>query len=131
MKRRNTVQRSMVYEAVNRLKCHATAAEIYDAIAAEHPSVSRGTVYRNLNQLAEEGEIRKILVPGGADRYDHCCHDHYHARCLNCGRLFDIDMDYITDLEKAIKEAHGFSISGHDILFNGLCPDCQCRTDRE
>ena len=72
MKRRNTVQRSLVYEAVNRLKSHATADEIYEAIVSEHPSVSRGTVYRNLNQLAEEGEIRKILVPGGADRYDHC-----------------------------------------------------------
>ena len=131
MKHRNTIQRSIVYEAVNRLKSHATASEIYDVIASEHPSVSRGTVYRNLNQLAEEDEIRKILVPGGADRYDHCCHKHYHARCLRCGRLFDIEMDYIADLEKAIKDAHGFSISGHDILFNGLCPDCQCRTDRE
>ena len=131
MKRRNTVQRSLVYEMVNRLKSHATADEIYEAIASEHPGVSRGTVYRNLNQLAEEGEIRKILVPGGADRYDHCCHEHYHARCLSCGRLFDIEMDYIADLEKAIKDAHGFAISGHDILFNGLCPACQHRTEHE
>ena len=53
MKHRNTIQLSMVYEAVNRLKSHATASEIYDVIASEHPSVSRGTVYRNLNQLAE------------------------------------------------------------------------------
>ena len=131
MKRRNTVQRSLVYEAVNRLKSHATADEIYEAIASEHPSVSRGTVYRTLNQLAEEGEIRKILVPGGADRYDHRCHDHYHARCLGCGRLFDIEMDYIADLEKAVKDAHGFAISGHDILFNGLCPACRHRTEDE
>ena len=125
MKHRNTVQRAMVYEAVNRLKSHATAAEIYEVISAEHPSVSRGTVYRNLNQLAEEGEIRKIEVPGGPDRYDHRCHNHYHARCLSCGRLFDIEMAYIAGLEKAITDAHGFSISGHDILFNGLCPNCQ------
>ena len=131
MKRRNTVQRSLVYEAVNRLKSHATADEIYEAIVSEHPRVSRGTVYRNLNQLAEEGEIRKILVPGGADRYDHCCHEHYHARCLSCGRLFDIEMDYIADLQKAIKDAHGFAISGHDILFNGLCPACQHGTEHE
>ena len=95
MKHRNTIQRSMVYEAVNRLKSHATASEIYDVIASEHPSVSQGTVYRNLNQLAEEGVIRKILMPGGADRYDHRCHEHYHARCLCCGRLFDIEMDHL------------------------------------
>ena len=125
MNHRNTIQRSMVYETVNRLKCHATAVEIYDLIAAEHPSVSRGTVYRNLNRLAEEGVIRKILVPGGADRFDHLSQKHYHARCLCCGRLFDIEMDYIDDLEKAIRDAHGFAVSGHDILFNGVCADCR------
>ena len=125
MKHRNTIQRSMVYEAVNRLKSHATASEIYDVIASEHPSVSRGTVYRNLNQLAEEGVIRKILMPGGADRYDHRCHNHYHAMCQQCRRVFDIEMAYIENLEKEIEDAHGFAVSGHDIMFRGICPDCQ------
>ena len=125
MKQRNTVQRALVYEAVNRLKSHATAAEIYEAIAAQHPSISRGTVYRNLSLLAEAGDIRRLEVPGGPDRYDHRCHNHYHARCLSCGRLFDIEMDYMPELEQRISDAHGFSVSGHDILFNGLCPACQ------
>lgn len=123
--RRNTIQRRLVFEAVNRLKSHATADEIYEAVAFEHPTISRGTVYRNLNQLAESGEIRKMAIPGGPDRYDHCCHEHYHARCQRCGRVFDIEMDYIADLEKAIRDAHGFSISGHDIVFRGVCPECQ------
>lgn len=125
MKQRNTVQRALVYEAVNRLKSHATADEIYHDIAAQHPSISRGTVYRNLNLLAENGEIARIEVPGGPDRYDHRCFSHYHARCLGCGRLFDIEMDYMPDLPQRIIDAHGFAVSGHDILFNGLCPDCQ------
>ena len=125
MKQRNTVQRALVYEAVNRLKSHATADEIYHDIAAQHPSVSRSTVYRNLNLLAESGEIRKFETPGGPDRYDHRCFNHYHARCLSCGRLFDIEMDYMPDLPRKILDAHGFAVSGHDILFNGLCPACQ------
>ena len=131
MNRRNTIQGALVLEAVRRLQCHATADEVYAEVAREHPHISRATVYRNLNRLAERGEIRKLEVPGGADRYDHRCHDHYHARCLGCGRLFDIEMDYIADLEKAVKDAHGFAISGHDILFNGLCPACQHRTEHE
>lgn len=71
------------------------------------------------------GEIRKIEVPGNADRFDHRCHDHYHARCLKCGKVFDVEMDYIKDLEKQIKDAHGFQFSGHDLMFKGVCPDCQ------
>lgn len=125
MIKRNTIQRSLVLEAVNKLKCHATADEVYQMVAQEHPNISKGTVYRNLHQLAENGEIRKIEVPGSADRFDHRCHDHYHVRCTKCGKVFDVDMDYITDLEKKIRDTHGFEFTGHDLVFRGLCPDCR------
>lgn len=125
MIRRKTIQRGLVLAAVNRLQNHATADEIYEEVAKEHPTVSRGTVYRNLKQLCDAGEIRKLEVPGGADRYDHLCHNHYHARCLKCGRVFDVEMDYIDNLAAAIRDAHGFEVSGHDIMFKGVCPDCR------
>ena len=123
--KRNTIQRSLVLEAVNKLKCHATADEIYQEVTREHPNISKGTVYRNLNQLSDIGEIRKIETPGGADRFDHRCHDHYHVKCLRCGRVFDVDMEYITGLEGKIRDAHGFEFSGHDLMFRGICPECQ------
>ena len=123
--KRNTIQRSLVLEAVNKLKCHATADEIYQEVTREHPNISKGTVYRNLNQLSDSGEIRKIETPGGADRFDHRCHDHYHVKCLRCGRVFDVDMEYITGLEGKIRDAHGFEFSGHDLMFRGICPECQ------
>lgn len=128
MIKRNTIQRALVLKAVNTLQCHATVEEIYNLVVKEYPNISKVTVYRNLNQLAENGEIRKLEVPGDADRFDHLCHDHYHARCLRCGRVFDVDMDYIEDLEKRIKDAHGFEFSGHDLMFKGICPDCKTKS---
>ena len=125
MIRRNTIQGSLVLEMVNKLQCHATADEIYGAIAQEYPHISRGTVYRNLNRLAEMGKIRKLEIPGGAERFDHQCHDHYHVRCETCGRVFDVDMKYIPGLENSIKEPHGFRFTGHDIIFKGICPECR------
>lgn len=125
MIKRNTIQRSLVFETVNKLQCHATAYEIYKTIVKEHPNVSRATVYRNLNLLSEMGDIRKIEIPGGADRFDHLCHDHCHVKCEKCGRIFDVDMEYITGLEKGIKNDRGFTFTGYDILFRGICPDCQ------
>ena len=60
---RNTVQRAMTLEAVRRLHAHPTAEEVYRQVAAEHPSVSRATVYRNLRQLAEiAGEEPEALA---------------------------------------------------------------------
>ena len=98
MMKRKTIQRSLVLDAVNKLHNHATADEIYDAVIIEHPNISKATVYRNLNTLSEMGEIRKLEIPGGADRYDHCTHNHCHIKCDKCGRLFDVDMDYISGL---------------------------------
>ena len=125
MNTRNTIQRTLVLEAVNRLRCHATADEIYAEIAKEHPHISRATVYRNLNLLAELGEIRKLEIPGAADRFDHRCHDHCHVRCETCGRVFDVDMEYVAGLEQNIRDAHGFAFTGYDILFRGICPECR------
>lgn len=125
MIKRNTVQCALVLEAVNKLRHHATAEEIYSEIAREHPSISRATVYRNLGRLAQTGKIRKVSMPDGADRFDHLQHEHHHIRCEKCGRLFDADMDYIADLDKSIRDLHGFKLTGYDIIFKGICPECR------
>lgn len=125
MTKRNTIQRSLVFEAVNRLQCHATADEIYEDIVREHPHISRATVYRNLNMLSEAGEIRKLEMPGGADRFDHICRDHCHVWCEKCGRVFDVDMDFVAGLEKNIRDSRGFEFTGYDIIFRGICPRCR------
>ena len=122
---RNTIQRTLVLEAVNALRCHATADEIYAYISKEHPTISRGTVYRNLNRLAESGYIRKLEIPGESDRYDHKCNNHYHIRCIVCKRIFDVDMDYMDDPGKGIRDRQGFDFRGYDLYFKGVCPQCQ------
>ncbi len=125
MIRRNTIQCALVLEVVNKLGCHPTADEIYDELVKEHQSISRATVYRNLQRLCEIGDIRKREIPGGADHFDHLCSNHYHARCIKCGRVFDVDMEYIADIEKSIKDTHGFVFNGHDIVFKGICSECK------
>ena len=122
---RMTVQYAMVLDAVRQLHRHATAEEVYEYVVKEHPHISKGTVYRNLNRLSELGEITKRELPGGADGFDHRCDRHYHARCEQCGRLFDVDMEYQDNLDDMIQDKHGFLYTGIDIIFKCICPDCQ------
>ena len=122
---RNTIQCTLVLETVNKLPGRVTADEIYEAIAKEHPTISRATVYRNLNRLSQTGKIRRIEIPGGADRFERWCHPHYHIKCEVCGRIFDVDMEYIQHLEDKIRDTHGSQLTGHDILFTGICPQCR------
>ena len=131
MTRHNTIQRSLVLDAVNRLKSHATADEVYAEVAATHPNISKATVYRNLNLLSEMGMIRKLEIPGGADRFDHICKEHCHVKCEKCGRVFDIEITYIDGLDNRVENRNGFEITGYDILFRGICPDCRASSDGE
>lgn len=128
--RRNTIQRSLVLEAVRRLRCHATADEIYAEVRRTHPTVSRATVYRNLRLLSEMGEIRRLELPGSADRFDHISSDHCHVKCALCGRIFDVDMAFVGGLEKGIRDTHGFDFTGYDILFHGVCPECKAKAHK-
>ena len=115
----------MVLSAVNELHSHVTADQIYHYIKAKYPSIGRGTVYRNLGILVEEGKVRKVEVPDGSDRFDFTLENHYHVECVKCGGVFDVDMDVIYELEKKIKDTHGIQYLSYDILFKGICPECQ------
>lgn len=120
---RNTVQRSLVLNALCALN-HPNADEIYDKVISEKPDISRGTVYRNLNLLADTGEILRISVTGGADRFDINTNSHCHFLCRSCLKIFDIDADYPDDLLKNIKSSNGYFVDGYDIIYNGTCQSC-------
>ena len=122
---RNTVQRAMTREAVRRLHAHPTAEEVYRQVAAEHPSISRATVYRNLNQLAAQGEILRVPVPTGADHFDFNIKPHYHVRCTKCGGVFDVFMPPVTDLIDRVEDSSGVELHRYEILFEGICSACR------
>ena len=123
--KRNTIQKRLISETVKKLNNHPTADEVYEELVKQYPSISRTTVYRVLHELDSSGEIRLRRMPNGADRYDHICTDHYHVRCSVCGRVSDVEMDYLSELELKIKDGHGYLFSGHNIVFSGICPDCR------
>lgn len=125
MQTRNTVQRQIVLQTVLKMHDHPTADNVYAAVAAEHPSISKATVYRNLNQLAGQGEIRRVPVPNGADRFDFNTSEHYHVRCEKCGAVFDVHMPQVVDLIGQVEGASGVEVRRFDILFEGVCKACR------
>ena len=131
MERRNTIQKDLVLKTVQGLKRHLTAEEVYEFIKKDHPTLGKGTVYRNLGILAEEGAIRKVEVPDGPDRFDFTLKNHYHVECIRCGEVFDVDMDEVTDLNERIHDTHGMQFLNYDIFFKGICPVCRAKETEE
>ena len=105
--RRNTIQKDLVRNTVYEMRRHVTANEVYEFIKEAYPTIGKGTVYRNLDILVEEGELRKVEVPNGPNRFDFTLKNHYHVRCIKCGEIFDVDMDQIPDLLERIHNTHG------------------------
>ncbi len=130
MERRTTVQKKLVLKTVRELKRHLTADEVYEIIKKEYPSIGKGTVYRNLGILAEEGDVRRVEVPDGPDRFDFTLKKHYHVRCVRCGDVSDVDMDDLPDLKEKIRSTNGMEFLDYDIFFKGICPACRAKKER-
>ena len=129
--RRNTIQKELVRNAIYEMKRHVTATEVYEFIKEAYPTIGRGTVYRNLDILVEEGALRKVEIPDGPNRFDCTLKNHYHVRCEICGGVYDVDMDEIPDLLERIHSTHGMEFLDYDILFKGICPECREKVKEE
>ncbi len=124
MKKRNTIQGQLVLNAVRQLGNHPTADDVYNYVVQMHPNISKGTVYRNLNSLAEDGILVKISVPDAADRFDHTLEKHYHIKCMNCKEFVDVNLDYMQELDDKVAESTKYKILSHDVVFKGICHNC-------
>ncbi len=103
---------------------HPTADYVYELLKKELPSLSLATVYRNLNQLAENGMIRKIEGLDGAIHFDHNLEKHYHFICTKCNKVYDVPYDVAPDLADKVSAQTGLIIENYDISFKGICPEC-------
>ena len=121
---RKTRQRRVLLEELRGLKTHPTADELYARVRKRLPRISLGTVYRNLEQFVRDGTIRRI-DDGAQRRFDGDVHDHYHVRCVRCGRVGDVEIARIKEVEREAQRVSGYRITGHRVVFTGLCPACR------
>ncbi|MCI9625887.1 MAG: transcriptional repressor [Clostridia bacterium] len=122
---RNTIQRSLILQAVRSLHQHPTAEEIYQETLKYHPTISKATVYRNLNLLVQQGEILKVEVPDGADHFDFKLQYHHHAYCRKCSNVYGMEMPTLEEVMERAKEPPGFLLEECSILFRGVCSKCK------
>ncbi len=127
--KRHTVQKTLTYQAVCELSDHPTAEEIYMKVRELHPSISLGTVYRNLNVLCEEGLLLNIKLPDSADRYDHNVHFHSHITCKHCGAVCDISLPYDKCIDDSASKQTEFTEIHHNMIFQGICPECKVKNN--
>lgn len=120
---RETRQRRVVYDTIQKTHSHPTADWIFERVRAEVPKISLGTVYRNLSVLKEEGVIREIYGTDRRAHYDADLSPHGHFICTDCGQIWDVfgipEVDWRT-----LKELVGCEVAEQKLDFQGRCAAC-------
>jgi len=120
-----TQQRRVILEELQKLDSHPTVDEVYERARRRLPRISLGTVYRNLEILSECGLIQKLDPGGTQKRFDGKVENHYHIRCIRCGRISDVSISPLTTIENGLRGASNYEIIGSRLEFIGVCPQCK------
>jgi Fur family ferric uptake transcriptional regulator len=122
---RLTAQRRVVAQVLDGDHVHFTADEIHARAVELLPEISRATVYNTLGELVALGEVLEVSTDGRAKRYDpNAHHAHQHLICESCGTIRDVhpSADPLGSLPAG--ERYGFTLSGVEVIYRGLCPAC-------
>lgn len=121
--KRYSRQRELIRQSLMNTNEHPTAEMVYHWLKPENPNLSLGTVYRNLNLLADEGVITRMPFP--VERYDAETRPHPHFQCNACGAVYDLEgLPYNSTLDVDAAGCSGHHVERHEIVFTGSCKNC-------
>lgn len=122
---KNTKQRQTIIDVIKNSDEPLTAEEIYRLAEKSCPNMALTTVYRNLEMLLKNERVSKIIYSDATARYEYIENEHKHGHflvCVGCNKAFPLEECPLK--VDGIKEATGFTVTGHNIEIYGYCKEC-------
>ena len=129
--RRSSVQRQLVHRIIESRRDHPTAQSVFEKAREQMPSISLGTVYRNLQLLVDQGLLLERKIGNRPARYEAQRQRHYHICCVQCGALEDLSVPYQEILDRRVQRMVRYQLQEHRMEFYGICPQCQQRCQQK
>lgn len=124
-----TKQRRIIYKVIiNNRDKHLSPEDIYEKVKHKYPEIGLTTVYRTLQLFEELGLMYKMNFNDGCSRYElkkNTNDHHHHLICLKCGKILEVELDLLENLELEIEDKVEFEIISHSVKFFGYCEDCR------
>jgi Fur family peroxide stress response transcriptional regulator len=121
-----TFQRQVIYEAVVDSREHPTPELIYEQVRQRIPSISLGTIYKNVKTFLDSGVLKEVTLHHGSLRLESNMTPHHHLVCSSCKAIFDIEESAVEPVQLPASEMpSGFSIKECRVEFVGVCKSCQ------
>lgn len=131
-----TKQRELILRYITSCaSAHFSADDVVEHLRTQGAPVGKSTVYRYLDKLVESGTVRRFYLGegmGACYQYaggDCGCQEHFHLKCLRCGKLIHLECGYLCDIRQHIFSEHRFSIDNSKTVFYGICGDCAQQDD--
>jgi Fur family peroxide stress response transcriptional regulator len=122
-KPRNTKQLEIIWDVIKDDKSHPTADQIYERVRKKLPTISLGTVYRNLQKLVFDRKLQ-VLMRGRSQHFDPRVERHQHFICESCDRVYDVLVDNQKEIRPVKLPHEGFKVTSHQLAFYGTCRHC-------
>ncbi|MGH2828056.1 MAG: Fur family transcriptional regulator [Actinomycetota bacterium] len=123
---RSTKQRAAIKEVLEAAAGFRSAQELHDDLRAQGRRVGLTTVYRNLQALAQAGEVDVLRANDGEVIYRRCKsgEHHHHLVCTECGTSVEVASDEIERWAARVAQSHGFTPVEHTAEVFGICATC-------
>ena len=92
-------------------------------VFVENEYYQENSVFKEvISGLSREGE-NQLFTTKYVDE-EKGCHEHYHLKCIECGKLIHVDCTHIDEIQSHIEKHHNFSVDKSRIVLYGTCSDC-------
>jgi Fe2+ or Zn2+ uptake regulation protein len=123
-----SVQRIKILEYLLINRTHPSADEIYRSLSVELPTLSKTTVYNTIETLVEKGVIKPLSIDSRELRVDAITEPHAHFRCMECGKIYDIEIEMPDYINKKVGDGH--LVKAQDLYLEGICNNCLKKSER-
>ncbi|HEY6626262.1 MAG TPA: transcriptional repressor [Ignavibacteriaceae bacterium] len=133
-KNRITPERFEVLEAALEFEGHFGADDLYILMKNAHSRISRATVYKTLELLAQCELISKRNFGDKVNRFENSFKRqvHDHLICVDCGKIIEFADPRIKQLPEEISENLGFNFESYSFNIFARCKDPKkCKQSRE
>jgi Fur family peroxide stress response transcriptional regulator len=119
-----THQRLVIYQALLASRSHPSPEEVYERVRMEIPSISLGTVYKNIRTFIDHGLLGEVSLHHGHARLETNLKPHHHLVCLRCKAIIDLHDEDLEPVRLRVRAPGGFRIQRYSVEAIGICPAC-------
>lgn len=119
-----THQRQIIYRTLAQSDAHPSPEALYEKVRQEIPSISLGTVYKNITTFLRVGLLRELNLPHEPLRLDPNLTNHHHVICTSCRTIVDLAEDEVEPVRFKRKLPAGFRMERYEVDVLGICAEC-------